>query len=373
MQISNRDSVEDNEIISGEHTDTHNLDDKNEIRDGERQPLLPRRPDSSLRTSSSSRRCGLVSSALVTLALLGIILPLSLLSSRDSVPPVNTSVVRLLALSVWGSPASVGVKDKEERMEAIGEFIRSQSSSLDVVILQELWMRPDHARIESFLRDTELRMTAVGDLAPQACDGRVLPSFCSGLALITRLPVTETSFQSFSAHGDFWWNDGEYFARKGIGRVRVAPAPNITLDIFLTSLAANDYNAFYRQSQATELGEALRQYLGHADFVIAGGNLEVDPRSSESSYHDASQGLRDSRQEALGSGWLDPDKATYGNKRNSYSGKAGPLIYDYLLHKANGNYKMHVTSYDVPILKLKNGKSYSNHEAILAEYSLANL
>ena len=116
----------------------------------------------------------------------------------------------------------------------------------------------------------------------------------------------------------------------------------------------------------------LRQYEEHADFVIAGGNLEVDPRSSESSYKDASEGLRDSRKEALGSGWLDK-KATYGNKRNSYSADAGPQIYDYLLHKANGNYNMQITKYDVPILKMTNGRSFSNHEAILAEYSLSNL
>ena len=119
----------------------------------------------------------------------------------------------------------------------------------------------------------------------------------------------------------------------------------------------------------------LRQYEEHADFVIAGVNLEVDPRSSESSYKDASEGLRDSRRDALGSGWLDPDKATYGNRKNFYSNNAdvGPLIYDYLLHKANGNYNMHITKYDVPILKMTNGRSFSNHEAILAEYSLSNL
>ena len=71
----------------------------------------------------------------------------------------------------------------------------------------------------------------------------------------------------------------------------------------------------------------FRQYEDHADFVIAGGNLEVDPRTSESSYEDISNGLRDSRREALGSAWLDSNKATYGNKKNTYSSEAGPLIY----------------------------------------------
>ena len=101
--------------------------------------------------------------------------------------------------------------------------------------------------------------------------------------------------------------------------------------------------------------------------------MEVDPRSSESSYKNASNGLKDSRREALGSAWLDPDKATYGNKRNTYSKEAGPLIYDYLLHKANGAYSIQIMKYDVPILKLTNGRSFSNHEAVQAEYSLITL
>ena len=36
-------------------------------------------------------------------------------------------------------------------MHAIGRYIRDQSASLDVVLLQELWMRPDHDVIQSYL------------------------------------------------------------------------------------------------------------------------------------------------------------------------------------------------------------------------------
>ena len=91
-------------------------------------------------------------------------------------------------------------------------------------------------------------------------------------------------------HGDLWWQDGEFWARKGVGRVRVAPSHNLSLDIFLTSLAANDYNSYYRQIQASEFGAAIR--ASDADFVIAGGNLEVDPRSSETSYRDVARSAR---------------------------------------------------------------------------------
>ena len=244
----NKDNGNANEKVSGQSDDTLI---------GETQPLLPRRPDSFLQRHTS-RRCGVTSLALVAILLLVTVLPATLLTREPSAPSVTSSVVRLLSLSVWGSPASFGVRDKEERMAAIGEFIRNHSHSLDLVILQELWMRPDHARIASLLAGSGLQMTAVGDLASSVCDGRAAPTWCSGLALITRFPVLETAFQPFSVHGDFWWKDGEYWARKGIGRVRLRPAPNVTLDVFLTSFAASDYNAYYRQIQAAEFGDALR-------------------------------------------------------------------------------------------------------------------
>ena len=287
----------------------------------------------------------------------------------SNVPVPNQTTIRLLSLSVWGSPASFGVMDKQERIEAIGEYIRDNNDTLDVVILQELWMRPDHASIMSYLQGTGLTMTSVGDLAPAICDGRAAPTYCSGLALITRFPIIDTSFISFSVHGDFWWWDGEYEARKGIGRATVQTSVNSTVDVFLTSLAANDYNSYYRQIQAAEFGEAIRKST--ADFVIAGGNIEVDPRTSESSYKDIVRGMTDSRHEALGDEvWLDNSIATYGNVKNTYSGKAGPLLYDYLLHKARRHRNMKITSYKVPILKTKGGKSFSNHEAVDCIYTL---
>ena len=48
--------------------------------------------------------------------------------------------------------------------------------------------------------------------------------------------------------------------------------------------------SFYPQIQASEFGAAIR--ASDADFVIAGGNLEVDPRSSETSYRDVARSAR---------------------------------------------------------------------------------
>ena len=83
--------------------------------------------------------------------------------------------LRLLSLSVWGAPASLGTKDKTERVsfnsyqtskayfyckmnanatfpqiESIAAFI-ANSSEYDLVLLQDLWMRPDHETIRAAL------------------------------------------------------------------------------------------------------------------------------------------------------------------------------------------------------------------------------
>ena len=90
------------------------------------------------------------------------------------------------------------------QIAAIAAFV-ANSSEYDLVLLQDLWMRPDHETIRAalpkvihnklssssgkivFCINLQNRvMTRVGDLAPALCDGRVLPTSCSGLALVSR-------------------------------------------------------------------------------------------------------------------------------------------------------------------------------------------
>ena len=53
----------------------------------------------------------------------------------------------MLSLNAWGMPKTLGSKDKLIRMDAIGQHIKKGEH--DVYLLQELWMRPDHAKIKS--------------------------------------------------------------------------------------------------------------------------------------------------------------------------------------------------------------------------------
>merc|ERR1711971_1432917 len=62
------------------------------------------------------------------------------------------------------------------------------------------------------------------------------------LAIVSKHEFTQIEFFPYTDHGDLFWKDGEYFARKGVGRVRVEPHPNVTVDVFVTHTCAEDYN-----------------------------------------------------------------------------------------------------------------------------------
>ncbi len=71
--------------------------------------------------------------------------------------------------------------------------------------------------------------------------------------------------------------------------------------------------------------------------------------------------------------WLSPDVATYGNKKNTFSSKYGPIVYDYLFHKTNDpGVRVWTNWIDVAFFKMKLAVekaiektiSLSDHEAV---------
>ena len=56
---------------------------------------------------------------------------------------------------------------------------------------------------------------------------------CSGLAIVSRFPIQEYEFNSYTWHGDpkKAFIDGEWLARKGVGRIRIEPLPNVTVSV----------------------------------------------------------------------------------------------------------------------------------------------
>ncbi len=125
-----------------------------------------------------------------------------------------------MALNTWGMPALFGSKFKSERMVAIRDLL--SEGTHDLYLFEELWMQPDHETVASGA-PPGFTFTGFRQLALKDCDGRVAPTACSGLAVASRYPLEQVEFDSYTDHGNpaKALIDGEWFARKGVGRVRV--------------------------------------------------------------------------------------------------------------------------------------------------------
>ena len=134
-------------------------------------------------------------------------------------------------------------------------------------------------------------MTEFRGLSLSDCDGRISPFCCSGLSIISKFPFHEVEFNSYTEHGD-WTKatiDGEWFARKGVGRVRIEPKEGVTMDVFVTHTAADPdpkyhsyTNEWYRDQQVKELMESYVT-KSKADLVLLAGDFNAGPDFKEGS------------------------------------------------------------------------------------------
>lgn len=157
----------------------------------------------------------------------------------------------------------------------------------DIYLLEELWMEPDHNTIAAHIPPGYF-VTGFRQLALWDCDGRVAPTSCSGLTIISKYPFQEVEFNSYNYHGDPMkaWIDGEYLAKKGVGRVRINPMPGVEMDVFVTHTAADPdpshgyNNSYYRIRQVDELMDKFIN-KATADVVILGGDFNAGPNQEE--------------------------------------------------------------------------------------------
>lgn len=274
-------------------------------------------------------------------------------------------------------PERLGSEFKSQRMNAIAKEINK--ATFDVYLLEELWMQPDHTTIANAI-PANYSITAFRELSPAACDGRVLPTHCSGLAIVSRFPFKEVEFNSFTDHGDpaKMFIDGEWYARKGAGRVQIEPLPNVTVDVFATHTAADPdvwhgyNNSYYRKRQVRELMDKWIS-TSKADVVVLGGDFNAGPVEHEGSpFEMVRKEMQNSIEEVLYKlkRWLQPEYTTYGNPDNTFSGhKYSPIMYDYIFRRTNSPEKVSVWTslFELPLFKTNVSKS------LLSESLLKNI
>ena len=282
-----------------------------------------------------------------------------------------------MALNVWGMPYSLGGLDKEERIDHIADIVNT--SDFDVILLEELWMQPNYETIRAKI-PKDYHITEFRDLALATCDGRAAPTFCSGLTVISRFPFVEKEFNSYTDHGKAgeMFIDGEYLARKGVGRVRLhPPGSEATVDVFITHTIADAANDGYTNhpDRINQVNELMKSYVNKskADVVILGGDFNAPPNKSENEpYGIIRKTMKNSVEEIYYKleEWLNPNYATYGNDLNSWSNMFDPVTFDYIFHKVNNPLVVAWTNiFNLPFYHFyKNGTrlSVSDHEAITA-------
>ena len=247
------------------------------------------------RGSTSSRICQCVKSnkrfllflLAVTLILIGNGIAIYLVHFRCNTS--NCLPLKVMSLNTWGMPATFGSEYKTERMKGIAAEV--SKAAYDIYLLEELWMEGDYYTVRGSL-PKGYYMTEFRGLALSTCDGRLAPTACSGLAVISKFPFIEVEFNSYTQHGD-WTKatiDGEWFARKGVGRVRIHPKEGVTMDVFVTHTCAdpdprlhNYTNEWYRDQQVKELMESYVT-KSKADIVILGGDFNAGPDTKNGNY-----------------------------------------------------------------------------------------
>ncbi len=196
-------------------------------------------------------------------------------------------------------------------------------------------------------------------MASSLCDGRVLITSCSGLTIISRYEFKEVEFHMYTYRGTIW--DGEAFAGKGVGRVRIEPKDGVTVDVFTTHTIADSgttmaNNTWYRVKQVEEL---MGTYVGasNATAVILAGDLNTSPIEHPGEpYQIVRDGSMVNTVEELYyklRAWLQPDFYTYGNRLNTYTGGAkDATTIDYIFHRTNCNRTAVWTSiFKLPLFK----------------------
>ena len=273
----------------------------------------------------------------------------------------NNVRLKVLAYNVWGMPAGLGgCQDKHIRIPALAQSIKNQAvgankDDFDLILFEELWMSADHQIIADNLPNG-FYMTKFRELASAWCDGNVLITTCSGLAIISRYPFKEIEFNMYTYRGSIW--DGEGLAGKGVGRVRIEPIPNLTVDVFVTHTIADSGITMYNNTwvRINQVQELMDSYIdkSKADAVILGGDFNAGPTDNPGEPFQIikSKGMVNSVQEIFYKldEWLHPRFATYANERNTFSYMYPPIIYDFIFHRSNSRLTTSWTNwFDLPL------------------------
>jgi endonuclease/exonuclease/phosphatase family metal-dependent hydrolase len=198
-----------------------------------------------------------------------VMLALALLAAARTAHADELGVV---SFNVWGVPTIS--PDRQARIDEIGRRLaalaQDEHDRVDVVALQELWVRDDATTIADHLERAGL--SHHHHFMPEALD-----EDGSGLFVASRFPIDDIRFTAFDVGRTPhipWHLD--WMAKKGVGIVTIT-TPDGPVEIANTHMHANyqmgDYG-FVQLAQGGQLASAVRD-SGHP--LILAGDLNVPP------------------------------------------------------------------------------------------------
>ncbi|KAK8723624.1 hypothetical protein OTU49_011468 [Cherax quadricarinatus] len=177
--------------------------------------------------------------------------------------------IKVLTLNVWGIP--VISKNREARMEAIGNQLITGPDEYDFVFLQEVWSKADYCFLAS-------KVSKVLPFSHYYFSGVI----GSGLCIFSRTPITEVHFHKFTLngfphkiqHGDWWGGKGVALCkslRHGI--------PFILANTHLHAEynKKNDEYVHHRAVQAFEASQLIRFCQKAKAVLILAGDFNCTP------------------------------------------------------------------------------------------------
>ncbi|XP_005097465.1 sphingomyelin phosphodiesterase 2 [Aplysia californica] len=280
-----------------------------------------------------------------------------------------TTELKIFTLNCWGLPFPVICKNRPERINAIGDYLKN--GDFDVVFLQEIWVKSDFHILREKMKHTlpfshYFYSGAIG----------------SGLCVFSKHAITETFYHRYHlnghAHKIF---HGDWFGGKGVGLCRIHKN-GIDINLYCSHFHA-EYNPLEDEYRAHRLSQALElsQFIGYTsvdcDLIILAGDLNTPAHGLGYKVITQNGSLKDT--------WLEKkncveneDIGTCDVAGNCYTpaslAKERPLgdRIDYVMYSCKSNFSVEVRDCQLGGLGKIPGHNvnYSDHEPVVAHLTV---
>ena len=150
-------------------------------------------------------------------------------------------------------------------------------------------------------------------------------------------------------------------------------AAGLSLDVFVTHMAAGKHNGKTRKCQVEQLIDEVTE--NGENFTIVGGDFNFLPESEE--YTSMGTFMKNAMAEVYPNNWTQSSLATYNNKKNSYyNNQLDAGILDYFFYGNRGdNKRFRVRNCWLPFITIGEEiqvitNSLSDHEGIACLFHL---